>query len=235
LEVSFEAPPTPVPYIIELATYPERRAEEEAARDAILFFLDRGIVPEVVTIVLAPRGKLRISGEWEMVSPRSGTKITVKSRVIEMWTLPAEQLLAAGDVGLVPLVVLAQSTEPPAELLARCRERIDQQASGEEHRNLLAVTQVLARLRYNDPALLALFGGVQTMIESPAFDDLREYIQRQERREAILDNLRSRFGSVPEDLAEQVRRIEDLGRLQELRGYAAVCPDINAFRVRVGA
>ncbi|MHB1423762.1 MAG: hypothetical protein ACYC3I_11320, partial [Gemmataceae bacterium] len=76
--------------------------------------------------------------------------------VIEMWTLSAEELLAANDIGLVPWVPLARTTLPPEELVRRCRERIDQQAKPEEHTNLLTVTRVKASLRYNIPDLLAL-------------------------------------------------------------------------------
>ena len=33
--------------------------------------------------------------------------------------------------------------------------------------NLLAVTQVMTRLRYNDPSYWAILGGKKTMMESP--------------------------------------------------------------------
>src|SRR5207245_1654286 len=102
------------------------------------------------------------------------TSVSVSWRVVELWTLPAEQLLAANDVGLIPWVPLTAFAEPPEEILRRCRERIEQQAPAKERANLLAVSQVLARLRYSDPRLLSLFGGIGTMleIESPLIQEL---------------------------------------------------------------
>src|SRR5262245_48258927 len=48
----------PDPFIIELATYPERRAEEQALHDLLLVYLDRRVVPGVVVLVLHPKGQL---------------------------------------------------------------------------------------------------------------------------------------------------------------------------------
>jgi hypothetical protein len=60
-----------------------------------------------------------------------------------LWTLPAAELLAAGDVGLIPWVPLADSADPPDVVLRRCRDAIDERASAAEKPNLLAVTQIL--------------------------------------------------------------------------------------------
>jgi hypothetical protein len=90
-------------------------------------------------------------------------------------------------------------------VLQVCRQRIDQQAAPTERENLLAISQVLAKLRYNDSALLNIF-------------------------EAIL---KDRFDSVPTDLASQLKAITDQERLTALFGWALRCPDLEAFRVRL--
>jgi hypothetical protein len=62
LEATFPGQEAPSLYVVEVATYPERRAEEEAARNAMLVFLERGVVPEVLTLVgarLTLRGRRR--------------------------------------------------------------------------------------------------------------------------------------------------------------------------------
>ncbi|MHB1423763.1 MAG: hypothetical protein ACYC3I_11325 [Gemmataceae bacterium] len=64
LEVTFPDQAAPHLYVIEIATNPERRAEEQAVRDAALVWLDRGVLPEVVTLVLHPKGPFRLSGQW---------------------------------------------------------------------------------------------------------------------------------------------------------------------------
>jgi hypothetical protein len=51
---------------------------------------------------------------------------------------------------------LSQFDGPPEVLIQQCHDRIEKQASPDEKENLLAVTQVMTTLRYNDPSLLTL-------------------------------------------------------------------------------
>ena len=50
----------PEPYVIEVATYSELRAAEQALRDLLLVYLTRGEVPNVLVLVLRPRGQVRV-------------------------------------------------------------------------------------------------------------------------------------------------------------------------------
>jgi hypothetical protein len=134
-------------FIIEMATYPEARLIDQAVRDAALVYLDRGVLPEVFTFILHPKGKFRITGEADLRSPRAWSHWRLSWKVVELWTLPAQDLLDAHDVGLVPWAPLAHFDGPPEELIRRCREHIDQEAPPAEHENLLVVTQILTGLR----------------------------------------------------------------------------------------
>jgi hypothetical protein len=234
LEVTFPGEAAPAPYVVEVATYPERRAEGEAARNAMLLLLARDVVPEVITLVLSPRGHLRVAGRWEQASRSGRTRLAAQTQVVEVWALSAEELLAAGDIGLVPWATLAQTAEAPEVFLRRCRERIDQ-AAPEEQANLAAVTQVLASLRYNDPALLSILGGRQAMIESPVLIELLEERERDTWHAATLDVLSERFGAVPESLAAQMRAVPAVERLRSLHRQARTCPDLDAFRALLGS
>ncbi len=89
-----------------------------------------------------------------------------------------------------------------------------------------AVTQVLARLRYNDPGILELFGGRQSMIESPLIKELEAEFTHK----TILRFLEGRFGPVPEDIRGAVQRIRDESTLDAVTLLAARCPDVDAFR-----
>ena len=151
-----------------------------------------------------------------------------------MWSVPAEQLLAAGDVGMVPWVPLSYIEGPPEPVLRECRARIDAQAPPGERENMLAVTQVLARLRYNDPGILALFGGRQSMIESPLIQELESEFTSKATHNAmhksILVVLEARFGPVSEDIRTAVQRVQDESALVALTQLAARCPDLDEFR-----
>ena len=46
----------PEPYVVEIATYPEQRAAEQALRDLLLVYLIRGEAPSVLVLVLRPKG-----------------------------------------------------------------------------------------------------------------------------------------------------------------------------------
>ena len=53
-----------------------------------LVYLDRREVPDVITLVLHPKGNLRVSGEVEQTSPERMTRWRVSWKVVELWTLP---------------------------------------------------------------------------------------------------------------------------------------------------
>jgi hypothetical protein len=231
LEVFFPDHAEPDPFLIEIATYPDRRVAEQVLRDALIVWLARRVVPDVVTLVLQPLGTFRLEGTTELTSRHRLTRFVGSWNVVDLWTLSAEELLAANDVGLIPWVPLTQFGGPPEALVQQCRDRIDQQAPPEERANLLAVTQVMTRLRYNDPQLLALLGGSRIMIESPLIQEL----MAQNGHEYILTFLEGRFGTVPPELVVQLRSILDEQKLRELSRFAAQCPDLEAFRAKINS
>ena len=128
-------------------------------------------------------------------------------------------------------------------LFQQCRARIDQQASPEERENLLAVTQVLAGLRYNERGLFQLLGGRDGMIDPGILQELNALWMRIEaceaareaRRCAIVICLDARFGAQAEELAAPLMTIADDARLRELTKLAAVCPDLQSFRKELSA
>ncbi len=127
----------------------------------------------------------------------------------------------------MPWAPLTLFAGPPAPVVRRCREIIDRVSDATERANLLAVTQVLTRLRYNDPQLLTILGGRRIMIESPLIQELKA--------DVILRFLQYRFGPVPPEIQEAVRRTRDEPRLEALLESAARCADLEQFRARLPA
>ena len=193
------------------------------------------MLPEVLTVVLHTRGNARVGDSYELRSRLGWTRLAVAWRVVELWNVPAEQLFAANDIGLIPWVPLAQFSDPPAVVLQECRRRIDQQSAPLEHANLLAVTQVLTGLRYNDPQLLSLLGGKQAMIESPVLQEFVHEAVAEARQRDILRVLGARFGAVPQEIAAALRSVQDEAKLDELVDWASRSPSLEAFRSRLGA
>jgi hypothetical protein len=158
LEVHFRGRKKPDYVLVEIATYPEKRVSEQVLDDLTLTYQHLRVLPELLTVVLHPRGQYRVPGKHELQSRLQWSKLACEWNTVELWTLPAEDLLEAGDIGLIPWVPLTAFREPPEALLERCRRRIEEQAPLQDQANLLAVSQVLARLRFKNPDLLALLG-----------------------------------------------------------------------------
>jgi hypothetical protein len=195
LDVTFPDKPAPDPFLIEIESYPEPDTLDQIRKDLAMVLLTRGVIPDILLLVLRPKGNLAISPEQVVSSARGLTELRLKIHVVTLWTVPAEELLTAGDVGLIPWVPLAHYDGSPEALLAQCRLRIEQQAKPEEKDNLLAVTRVMAEARYNDPQLLSLLLGGQIMsfekvlLDTPAGQRFlaereRETAQRVERETA---------------------------------------------------
>jgi hypothetical protein len=229
LEVMLAGEREPLLFLVEVASFPERRVVEQVRRDVEIVDLNHDRLPEVLVLVLHPKGQLQVPAQQERQSRLGWTQQRLGWRVVELWTLTAADLLAANDVGLLPWVPLARIDGPPEPVLQECRRRIDAQAPPAQHANFLGVIQVMMGLRYNEPNLLAIFGGEQAMIESPV---LQQMLARGHQTD-IQVVLTSRFEIVPADILSTVETIFDRTRLRELLAWAARCPDLEAFRARL--
>jgi hypothetical protein len=212
--------------LIEVATYPEKRALKQALNDLTLAYNMLGHLPDLLMFVLRPKGKYRISGQHEIHGKLGLARLTASWTVKELWTLSAEEHLTSGDVSVVPWTVLMQFAGPPEALLERCADKIEREAHPKDRADLLAVTQVLAELVLPIPAVLDLFKGKESMIESPLLQRMRaETLQ-----DAILDLLKDRFGSVPQTVRTQLQAVLEEKRLKKLIIVGAKCRDLDAFR-----
>jgi hypothetical protein len=72
------------------------------------------------------------------------------------------------------------------------------------------------------------------VMESPLIQEMMAKKGAQTMHNAIVRFLARRFGSVPEEMAAAVQTIYDESKLEELVDEAASCPDLEAFRVRLG-
>jgi hypothetical protein len=217
-------------YLLEIATYPEARVVEQVVTGTALVFLDRQVVPDVLVLVLSPRGNSPSVGATTMRSRQGWTTWPLSWRTVRLWELPAQTLLAAEGVGLIPWVPLTQFDESPEAIVQECRRRIDRDAPPNEHENLLAVTQFLARLRYNDPRLFNILGGRKAMIEAPGLKEVFAEERQRAQRDAIVAFLTSRFGPEAAAVEAGLTAIEDEDRLKELIKLSATCRNLKSFR-----
>ena len=118
LDVSFPDEDVPTPYLVEIVSYADRRADDQALDDILLIALDRRVVPEVISLVLHPRGNAEVQGQQQRASKHGLTRLFAEWHVVNLWKELAEPLLAAGDVGLIPWVPLTHFEGPPGDSAA---------------------------------------------------------------------------------------------------------------------
>ncbi len=223
MSASWKSPPTPTPASRPRPCATRRRLPRD------------DIVPEVVVLFLHPKGNVDAAGSAALCSRRGLTKWDLSWRVVKLWEVSAEHLLAAGDIGLIPWVPLTRFDGAPERIIRQCRARIDRDAPPNEHENLLAVTQVLTGLRYNDTMLFQLLGGRKAMIESPVLQELIAERTRETMVRDVTDFLVARFGPKAEALEADLTAIGDEARLKELVKLAATCRTLGSFRKQLSA
>jgi hypothetical protein len=174
LEVHFQGQKKPDYFLVEIATYYEKRLLDQVVRDAQLVWMARKVLPEVLALILCQRGSTEIPDTVQVQSRLGWTAASLRWKVVPLWSVPTADLLAAQNVGLIPWVPLTQFEGPPEPILQQCRQRIEQQAPRDRQANLLAITQVLLQLRFPDPELLSILGGESAMIESPLLKEFEK-------------------------------------------------------------
>jgi hypothetical protein len=243
IEVRYIGEDEPTLVLVEIESYSASDVDRQVLDDLMLIAVDRKAMPEVVSLVLKPKGNVAVTGSAECVSRRGGTRIGGAWPVVRLWELEAESLFAAGDVGLIPWVPLTRTTETPDALMKRCRDRLAAVPGVSDRAGLMAVTQILAGLAFPDKRFLDLFGGAQAMIESPVLDEVKEILRKQYEAEAtlrtlrenVIANLETRFGRVSPERVAALGGVVDENRLRVLLRQAITCPDVEAFLAELEA
>lgn len=222
-------------YVVEVTTYPDKEECDQVLRAVSLIFLAFEVVPDVISLVLAPKGNLTQENRKEVRSTSGDTRLGCTWVVRDLFTRHSSELLALNEVGVIPLVLFTIPDADPKVLLEECRERIETQATPEERGNLLAIAATFATFKYPKTTLYEIFlRRPQEMIEAPVLQELmtrapeaaanlpfvknlvalREQATRlEDARRAVLENVKARFDAVPEDIRSGVEAISDTERL----------------------
>jgi hypothetical protein len=232
LEVRLKGDQEPALLLVEFCTYPESRVPKQLNDDIQLVRQARGVLPDVLALVLCPKGQLAVPEHHAERSKLGFTRSEVGWKVQELWKLDAEAMLACPDVGVVPLVPLMAFEGPPESLLRRCRECIVREG-GSQRESLLAVARVLTSLRFVEMGLRDLFLRREAMIESPEIKEIVEEAQARARREDIEHAILLRFGKLSDDGRARLQGLTEDARLRALLDYSIVCPTLEAFVERL--
>jgi hypothetical protein len=234
LEVTFPEHPTPSVFLVEVTSYPDKEERDQVMEDIALVLLERRLVPDVISFVLAERGNQKLEGEHLRTSRHGRTSLGGKWQVVNLWELSAQALLDLNQVGVLPLVPLTRFSEDPAEMMERCRERIDRLAAPEQRDNLLAIAATMTAFRYNESALYNIFTRRLTVNDNPFLAGIERQGELRGKHEFILEMLEDKFGAVPEELQQRVRRVNEVDRLRTLRRNATLSDSLQSFVEKLG-
>jgi hypothetical protein len=233
LEVTLPEAEGTLQVLLEMETYPSTETDAQLVRDMNLAELALGVLPDTVVIVLCRRGKQKQSKGCLQQSPLGWSSRRHRWRVIELWKVPAEALLALDEVGLIPLLPLTRSKAAPETLLQQCKERIEQQGRPAERATLLTITAIMTATRFgHTEQWLALLGGKNVVTHSPLYQKWMEEERCATTQANIVSFLEGRFGTMPEELAAHIRAVTDLEKLERGVKQAAVCTSLTDFRKR---
>jgi hypothetical protein len=151
-------------------------------------------------------------------------------RVVNLWELNAADFLPLTDPGFAPWLPLTNIDGPPEPVLQQCKDVIEAKTSGGEQKNLLSITEILARLRFDEALLKTIFRRGGEMIESPLLDELFAEREIKTLQGVVLEKLENRFGAVPADVSAAVRVVTNQPRLKSLLDAAYSSATLDAFR-----
>ncbi len=230
VEVRLAGRADPVLCLIEINTYPHNRVPGELLDDVVLTYLNRRVVPEVVSLVLVPHGNVRVAADLRLTSPLGHARLEAGWRVVNLWELSAADFLPLTDPGLAPWVALMRIDGPPEPVLQQCKDVIEARTAGGEQENLRVTMQLLGSLRFDKALLRQLFARGGAMIESPILQDWLQEQDIRTRQQMVLTKLERRFGPVPADVGASVRVVTDPTRLEAMLDAAYAAASLDAFR-----
>lgn len=195
-----------------------------------------------VAVLLRPEADSpRLTGVSQRRFPGQEPIALLRYRVLRVWQLPVEFVLAGG-VGTLPLAPISNVNETQVpDVIGRMKERLNRERRGRLVKDLWAATYVLLGLRYSDSFADLLFQEVLGMEESVTYQAIARKERLAEARQILLRLGQKRFGPVDEATAATLNTIEEIQRLEELSEHVLdvaswheLLPPIRRHRRRGG-
>src|SRR5579884_2476624 len=183
--------------------------------NGVLDYRHDRLVLSVAVLLRREADSPQLTGSFERAFPGQEPVALLRYRVIRVWQLPVEQLLAGG-VGTLPLAPISDVSEARVPDIIR---EMKQRLAGENRQratDLWAATFVLLGLRYSDAFLNLLFQEVLGMEESTTYQAIIRKGRLAELRHIVRRLGEKQFGPADEATASALNAIEDVPRLEEL-------------------
>ncbi len=176
---------------------------------------DRPVVS--VAVLLRPEADSpQLTGSFERRFLDQEPIALLRYRVLRVWQLPVESLLAGG-VGTLPLAPISDVNEARVpDVIRRMKERLSREQRDRLANDLWSATYVLLGLRYSDAFADLLFQEVLGMEESTTYQAIVRKGRLAEARQILLDLGREQFGPGDEATLRTLNAIQDVRRLEKL-------------------
>jgi hypothetical protein len=170
-----------------------------------------------VAVLLRPEADSpRLTGSFERGFPGQDPFAVLRYRVIRVWQLSVEWLLAGG-VGTLPLAPVSDVAESRVpDVIRRMKERLDREKRRQRVKDLWAVTYVLLGLRYSDAFAKLLIQEVLGMEESTTYQAIIRKGRLSEVRHILFLQGQKLFGPADDAATAALNAIDDVQRLEEL-------------------
>jgi predicted transposase YdaD len=157
----------------------------------------------------------QLNGVFERAFPGQEPLTLLRYRVIRVWQLPVEQLLAGG-LGTLPLAPISDVSEARVpDVIRRMKKRLDREQR-QRAADLWTATFVLLGLRYPDAFVELLFQEVLGMEESTTYQAIVQKTRLADLRHILLRQGGKLFGPADEATAAALNAIGDVEWLEEL-------------------
>jgi hypothetical protein len=175
---------------------------------------DRPVVS--VAVVLRPEADSpQLTGTFERRLADQESIALLRYRVLRVWQLPLESLLAGG-IGTLPLAPVSDVSEARVpDVIRRMRERLNQEQPRRAG-DLWAATLVLLGLRYSKGFARLLFREVIGMKESVTYQMIVDEGRLSHAHQTLLRLGEKRFGPHDEATSSALNAIGDVRRLDRL-------------------
>jgi hypothetical protein len=184
----------------------------------------RLLVRSLLVLVHPGADSPQLNGLYERGFPGEPFDVALRYRVVRLWEVPPEELLAGGlgAVALAPLGAVTEAQLPG--VIAQMKQRVDREASPSEADIVWSSAHLLMGFRYDPTLVQTLFQGVFDMTESATYQAiLREGMaegmakgELNEARKVLLLQGRSRFGEPPPEAMTALDNLTDVSQLEQL-------------------
>ena len=152
-------------------------------------------------------------------------------QLVKVYEMDAQEIVDNGPLCLMPFVPLMKHGR---KLLTQADDLIYQSGHSRiEKADLLTSMAILSGIVSKDLPIQLINRRKDIMIESAAYDIIKQDGMLLEAREMVIEAIETRFKKIPDDISSAIRAITDRNILKSLLRNTILCNDIEILRTKI--